>query len=118
MPEELKNYDREERPWGSFERFTLNESTTVKILTIAPGQAFSLQKHSHRGEFWRIIGGSGIVTIDEENHEANPGMEFFVPSGSSHRAEGKEQGLVILEIAFGEFDETDIIRIEDRYGRA
>ena len=117
MPEELENYDREERPWGSFERFTLNEQTTVKIITVSPGQAFSLQKHSRRGEFWRVLAGSGTLTIGDETHEANAGMGFFIAPETIHRAEGGEQGLVILEIAFGEFDETDIIRIEDRYGR-
>ena len=116
--EELKNYDREERPWGSFERFTLNETSTVKIITIAPNQAFSLQKHSHRGEFWRILAGSGTLIIDEETHEGKAGMAFFVPPESTHRAQSGENGLVILEIAFGEFEETDIIRLEDRYGRA
>ena len=32
-----------EKPWGGFEQFTLNEISTVKILTIKPGQTFSLQ---------------------------------------------------------------------------
>ena len=39
---------RDERPWGAFERFTLNEPSTVKIITVNAGQTLSLQRHEHR----------------------------------------------------------------------
>lgn len=115
--EDLSNYEKEVRPWGNFERFTLNESTTVKIITIEPDQAFSLQTHTHRGEFWRILTGFGTVTIGEEELEANLGDEFFIPQGSKHRAQAGPEGLSFLEISFGQFDEHDITRLEDKYGR-
>ena len=53
--EGLSNYEKEVRPWGNFERFTLNEQSTVKIITVNPGEAFSLQVHGHREEFWRGV---------------------------------------------------------------
>ncbi|OGC80967.1 mannose-6-phosphate isomerase [Candidatus Adlerbacteria bacterium RIFCSPLOWO2_01_FULL_51_16] len=115
--EHLPNYNKEERPWGNFERFTLNEKTTVKIVTVSEGGAISLQTHKDRDEFWRVLDGSGVITIGKENHDAKPGDTFFSPRGSEHRVEGGAGGLKILEIAFGNFDEGDIIRIEDRYGR-
>ena len=40
------------KPWGSFDQYTLNERSTVKILTINPGASTSLQSHKHRREFW------------------------------------------------------------------
>ncbi|MEK7117452.1 MAG: mannose-6-phosphate isomerase, partial [Patescibacteria group bacterium] len=43
----LAEYQKEQRPWGGFERFTKNERTTVKILTLNPEQEFSLQEHEH-----------------------------------------------------------------------
>lgn len=115
--EHLPNYNKEERPWGDFERFTLNEKTTVKIVTVKEGEAISLQTHNDRDEFWRVLGGTGIITIGKENHNAKSGDNFFSPRGSEHRVAGGTGGLKILEIAFGKFDEGDIIRIEDRYGR-
>lgn len=115
--EGLSNYEKEIRPWGNFERFTLNESTTVKIVTVNAGEGISLQTHKHRDEFWRILSGSGTVTLDSLEHEARPGDTFFCKRGMRHRVEGGPEGLVFLEIAFGDFDEGDITRLEDRYGR-
>jgi mannose-1-phosphate guanylyltransferase/mannose-1-phosphate guanylyltransferase/mannose-6-phosphate isomerase len=116
--EGLSNYEKEIRPWGNFERFTLNEETTVKIITVAPDEAFSLQTHTHRGEFWRILSGYGTITLDDAELEAHAGDEFFISQGSRHRAHSGPEGLSFLEIAFGTFDENDITRLEDKYGRA
>lgn len=116
--ESLTHYQKEERPWGNFERFTLNEKTTVKIVTVKPGEAISLQTHAHRDEFWRILTGSGTVEIEGTKNPAYPGDMFFTSRGSQHRVEGGTDGLSFLEIAFGDFDEGDITRLEDRYGRA
>jgi mannose-6-phosphate isomerase-like protein (cupin superfamily) len=116
--ENLPNFEKDVRPWGQFERFTLNENSTVKIITVSAGEEFSLQTHANRDEFWRIVSGDGTLTIGEENHEASVGDEFFIPKGTAHRAQGGPEGLVFLEIAFGEFDESDIVRLEDDYGRS
>src|SRR5665811_377195 len=86
--EGLKNYSKEERPWGNFERFTLNEKSTVKIIIVKAGEEFSLQSHKHRDEFWRVLSGSGIITLDEEHHTINTGENFFSPVGHEHRMEG------------------------------
>ncbi|MBC7836979.1 phosphomannose isomerase type II C-terminal cupin domain [Acetobacteraceae bacterium] len=115
--ENLPNYEKEERPWGNFERFTLNEKSTVKILTIKAGEAFSLQTHEGRKEFWHIISGNGKITVGTNISEAQAGQEFLVPPRTLHRAEGGSESLVILEISLGEFDESDVTRIEDKYGR-
>lgn len=116
--EGLSDYEKEVRPWGKFERFTLNEKTTVKLVTVSPGEAISLQTHAHRDEFWRILAGSGAVQVGEKRFDAEPGKQFFSPRDAAHRIEGGPEGLVFLEIAFGDFAEEDIIRLEDRYGRA
>lgn len=115
---DLSNYERQVRPWGGFERFTLNEPSTVKIITVNPGEALSLQTHANRDEFWRVIDGSGTITLDGANHAATVGQDFFTPRGTEHRVTGGPEGISFLEIAFGEFDEKDITRLEDRYGRA
>jgi mannose-6-phosphate isomerase-like protein (cupin superfamily) len=116
--EGLKHYQKEERPWGNFERFTLNEATTVKIITVKEGEAISLQTHEHRDEFWRVLKGSGVIHINGKDNEAHEGDTFFSARGSEHRVTGGAGGTTFLEIAFGDFDEDDIKRLEDRYGRA
>ena len=113
----LLEYEKEHRPWGHFERFTKNEPTTVKILSVNANQEFSLQEHEHRTEFWKIIAGDGEVTVGEKRSEATVDDEFLIEPKNLHRAKAGIDGLRILEIAFGDFDEKDIERIEDDYGR-
>ena len=107
-----------QRPWGNFRQFTLNEPTTVKIITVNPNAELSLQYHHNRSEFWRIIGGGGQITIGEIEHEATVGEEFTVAVGEPHRMTAGPDGMQVLEIASGVFDEEDIIRLADNYGRA
>lgn len=106
-----------EKPWGSFRQFTKNEPTTVKIIIVAPDQILSLQSHKKRSEFWRVIAGSGFVEIDGERRAVSLGEETTIPLGSKHRMQAGPLGMQILEISSGEFDEDDIIRYEDQYGR-
>lgn len=116
--EGLTNYEKEERPWGDFERFTQDEKTTVKIITVDADQSLSLQTHEHRDEFWRVVKGSGIVSIDGVKSEAEEGSTYFCPRHTEHRVTGGIEGITFLEIAFGDFDENDITRLEDNYGRS
>ncbi len=113
----LSNYEKEVRPWGNFERFTLNEASTVKVITVSANQQLSLQTHAHRDEFWRILQGSGMVTVGEQKVDTKAGDEFRVLRGQKHRVASGQDGLQFLEIAFGQFDERDITRLEDDYGR-
>lgn len=106
-----------EKPWGFFRQFTLNENSTVKILHINKGEEFSLQSHSKRAEFWRVVQGSPVVTVGTEKIQAKIGDEFFVAIGIDHRISAIENDVEVLEISTGEFDENDIKRIEDKYGR-
>lgn len=116
--EGLTHYDREVRPWGHFDRFTLNEKSTVKIITVNEGEEFSLQTHAHRDEFWYIVSGHGHLTHNDEKKDVEKGDHIFIKQGDTHRMKGGLGGVTILEIALGEFSESDIKRIEDDYGRA
>jgi mannose-6-phosphate isomerase-like protein (cupin superfamily) len=107
----------EDRPWGGFIRFSLNEPSTVKILTVKTGEAFSLQSHEHRSEEWFVISGKGTIEIGDDIKEVQTGHTYLIPPNTKHRLAATEEKLVVLEIARGEFDEGDITRFEDRYGR-
>lgn len=108
----------ENRPWGNFEQFTLNQVSTVKIITVTPGESLSLQKHSKRKEFWKVISGNGTISIDGIETPAVAGSIYTVPLQGTHRVSAGTNTLVFLEIALGEFDENDIVRLEDKYGRS
>lgn len=107
-----------ERPWGKFEQFTQNEPVTVKIITVNTGEAFSLQYHKKRTEFWQILSGNPEVFIGDKVILAKPGDKFEVSPETNHRIQARDFQAEILEISLGEFDEDDIVRLEDKYGRA
>ena len=108
-------YDK--RPWGDEEVLTMNETSTVKILTISPGQRCSLQYHNDRKEFWKIIEGEAMLEIGDQKIDAKVGDNFEIPPKTNHRINGKDKPGKILEISFGNFNENDIVRLEDDYGR-
>lgn len=113
---ELKPFT-EERPWGGFREFVKNETATVKILFVKKGEVFSLQKHHYRNEFWRVLSGDPDITIESKTVRAKAGDEFEISPETSHRIKASVNNVEVLEISIGEFDENDIIRIEDKYGR-
>ena len=107
----------DERPWGSFDQFTHNRPSTVKLITVSAGKRLSLQRHLERAEFWRVVSGSGSAEVDTTFHELSVGSEVWIPVGALHRLTGGTEGITVLEVAFGTFDENDIERVEDDFGR-
>lgn len=107
------------RPWGEFREYVTGEIVTVKTLSVKSGESLSLQDHKKRTEFWRILKGTPEITVGDNKISAKPGDEFNIPIGSLHRLSAvNSEDVEILEIARGDFDENDIERIEDNYGRA
>jgi mannose-6-phosphate isomerase-like protein (cupin superfamily) len=104
------------RPWGFFQELCKNEKCSVKILVLNAKQSLSLQAHKKRDEFWKIILGSGEVSIGGEVFVAKADDEFYIKKNEKHRFKAKRK-TKILEISFGLFDEDDEIRFEDKYGR-
>ena len=109
-----------DKPWGSFDQYAINTVCTVKILTCAPGQRLSLQRHRHRDELWVALDPGAEVELDGETHRPQQGQELWLPRGCVHRlgaTAAAGQPVRVLEISFGRFDEDDIERLEDGYGR-
>ena len=108
-----------DKPWGSFERYTHNLPSTVKIITVAPGGALSSQYHGKRDELWVVLDPGARVELGGVVVEPGVGDELFIPRGTVHRlSAGGAEPVRILEVSFGEFDEGDIVRLDDAYGRA
>ena len=107
-----------EKPWGKEDQFTQNENVTVKIISVNKNSSLSLQYHNKRAEFWHILSGNPIITLGEKKINAKPGDEFIIKIKELHQIEALENAVQFLEIASGDFDEDDIVRIKDKYGRA
>jgi mannose-6-phosphate isomerase-like protein (cupin superfamily) len=105
------------RPWGSEEQFTLNEKTTVKIIKVNPNSQLSLQYHNKRNEFWKVISGEVFAIVGDKTIAMKTGDEIEISIGEKHRLKYKDGNAQVLEISFGDFDENDIVRLEDDYGR-
>ena len=110
--------ESEQRPWGGFERFTCNQTSTVKVLTVSSGNRLSLQRHADRDELWMVLDTEVVVEIGGVVEKVQPGEKVWIPRGTTHRLENRgEQTARVLEIAFGHFDECDIERLADDYAR-
>jgi mannose-6-phosphate isomerase-like protein (cupin superfamily) len=107
----------ERRPWGRFERFTLNEKCTVKLVYVDGDKRLSLQYHNNRSEFWKVIRGPVKVQVGDITRTLQAGEEITIPKQAIHRLIGAGVDAVILEISLGEFEESDIVRLEDDYKR-
>jgi len=107
---------KEERPWGNFKQFVKNKRCTVKIHTVKPNQEFSLQYHKKRKEMWYFLT-DGFVQIGIDKMKIKKGEIVWIRKLQAHRLIAKNKKVEVLEISFGKFKESDIIRIEDEYGR-
>jgi mannose-6-phosphate isomerase len=107
----------ESRPWGRFDKFHENKSCTVKLIYVNANSRLSLQYHKKRSEFWKVIKGTAMVEIDEKRIVLGEGETITIPRQAKHRVLALESECIILEIAYGRFDENDIVRLEDDYHR-
>lgn len=115
------------RPWGHYRDLFRSTQYVLKTITVKPGAKLSLQYHIHRGEIWKVLKGQGRVyqEVPGMDHPgegitmaALPGDLIEIGVGDIHRIENTGSvDLVILELQFGECSETDIVRIEDDWGR-
>ncbi len=118
IPKALTEIARTEKPWGGFIQYVLNQPVTVKILDIRAGEQVSYQYHHHRSELWIPLDAGACVNIEGEVQRPAPMEPVFIPQGAKHQLIGEANDYRILEIAFGHFDEEDIVRLTDKYGRS
>jgi mannose-6-phosphate isomerase-like protein (cupin superfamily) len=107
------------RPWGHFEVLADQSALKLKRIVVQPGGRLSLQRHRLRHEHWYVVEGLAEVEIDTTLCSLGPGQSVNIPVGAWHRlASVGKQALVLIEIQTGEsFDENDIERAADDYGR-
>lgn len=110
----------ETRPWGSFTVLDEAQGYKVKRITVTPGQTLSLQLHHQRSERWVVAVGKAEVTVGDAVVQLGMGETVYIPVGVKHRLANLDTAtLELIELQMGPYlGEDDIVRFEDRYGRA
>ena len=108
------------RPWGHAETIKDGAGFLVKRITVSPGESLSLQLHRLRAEHWVVVRGQAEVTRGDKQFTLRPDESTYIPVGTRHRlANPGPEPLVVIEVQVGEtLSEDDIVRFDDRYGRA
>jgi len=88
----------------------------IKTLSLRSGGKTSVQLHHGRGELWVCIRGEVIGWAGEKQVTMRPFQTLHVPRHMIHRL-GSKTGGSVLEFAYGEPREDDIVRLADDYGR-
>lgn len=104
-----------DKPWGREVWYAHTDRYAGKVLEVDAGHSLSLQKHRIKHETLYLQSGRMRFTLDDEEFEWRPGEAIEIAPGTVHRMEALEDS-VILEVSTPELD--DVVRLEDRYGRA
>jgi mannose-6-phosphate isomerase len=106
-----------ERPWGTYTTLgQWSDKITLKVLKVNPRSRTSLQKHEHRDEEWICLSGKAKIIVGKRTLTLHVGEKVFISKKRLHRVASVE-GTEILEVSYGKFDENDVMRVEDDYGR-
>lgn len=126
--EAIKNDGRHEhmnhrevyRPWGVYDSIENGERYQVKRITVKPGAKLSVQMHHHRAEHWVVVSGTARVTNGDKTFLVTENESTFIPIGEVHALENPGKiPLELIEVQSGSYlGEDDIVRFEDKYGRA
>jgi len=108
------------RPWGSYDSIDMGERYQVKRSTVKPGSKLSVQMHHHRAEHWIVVSGTAKVRIGDQEQFLAENQSVYIPIGEVHSLENPGKvNLELIEVQSGSYlGEDDIVRFEDRYGRA
>lgn len=112
------------KPWGSELVFAeLDDIYVGKVIRVHEGQSLSLQYHSSRIETLCVVTGRAAIDFGDDQQslqsvELGPGDTIHLPAGVLHRVLALED-LVFTEVSTAYCGwRTDVVRIEDRYGRS
>ena len=108
------------RPWGKYDSIDHGERFQVKRITVKPGAKLSVQMHYHRAEHWIVVTGTASVLINDETKLLTENESIYIPIGAKHSLENPGKvPLELIEVQSGSYlGEDDIVRFEDKYGRA
>lgn len=109
-----------EKPWGEEIWFAETDRYAGKLLRIDAGQRLSIQFHERKDETSYLLSGRLLVfqgpSADAlDSREVDAGAAWRNEPGQVHSIEAIEDS-VVIEVSSPEVG--DVVRLEDRYGRA
>jgi mannose-6-phosphate isomerase len=109
-----------EKPWGYEVRWAVTDRYLGKILHVRKGEALSLQYHERKDECLLVVRGCVDTEIGGadgalKTNRMREGDSVHLTPGTRHRLTAVED-TDIYEVSTPEMD--DVVRLEDRYGRA
>lgn len=111
---------RVEKPWGYELIFAHTERYVGKILHVNSGQALSLQYHEVKDETLYLTDGEVELQVEENGNLVRTllrgGDSYRIQPFTKHRMIAGDHGCDIIEVSTPELE--DVVRLEDRYGRA
>jgi len=113
------------KPWGEYQVLLDSPVCKVKIITVKPGGQLSYQSHKHRSETWTVVQGMAGYTLNDSDSVLMEQNTLYIPEGAKHRIRNintvqDNKDMIFIEVqhsSAGIFDESDIIRYKDDYGR-
>lgn len=110
---------RVEKPWGHELIWARTDRYVGKVLHIEPGQVLSLQYHKKKDETIHVLTGEIILRTKPGDalveRRMKPGESFHIVPPLIHQFEAVV-ATDLLEVSTPEID--DVVRLQDRYGRA
>jgi mannose-6-phosphate isomerase len=111
---------RVDKPWGYELIFAHTDRYVGKILHVNAGQALSLQYHRVKDETLYLSEGEVELVVEEDGALTSivlrGGDSYRITANTRHRMVAGEEGCDIIEVSTPELE--DVVRLEDRYGRA
>lgn len=108
------------RPWGEYYGWDSGRGWNLKTIYLKPNKRVSLQYHNHREEWWLLVAGDAYAIIhdgkSEQTISLRRGEVLRIGKRQIHRL-GSKRGGTVVEVAYGDFDEDDIVRLQDDHGR-
>ena len=107
------------KPWGEEILFARTDRYAGKVLRVRQGESLSLQYHQTKDESLYLHEGRINVILEvagkRETKTLTAGEAMHFPPGTRHRIEALADS-TLFEVSTPELE--DVIRLEDRYGRA
>lgn len=102
------------KPWGHEEILYKTNNLIVLRMFLKKGEETSLHKHLRRNEHFIVLSGRGHLLCEGKKIPIKPGKMILVKNGQKHRWVANED-IEMIEVTVPPL--TNLIRIEDKYGR-
>ncbi len=104
-----------DKPWGWEVVWAHGQGYAAKVICVRAGHALSRQYHAAKCETHWYLYGSGVLEHAGQREQIRPGLVATIRPGEVHRVHA-DTDTCFLEASTSELD--DVVRLDDRYGRA